>query len=110
MAGVNWSLVSLVSPSRVLHYVDSEQSRGEPALRELAIQYELDADGVKNLRQLLGWVGVGKGRKTRINVHFNTLGRDTQLACALAARKQVDNILGEHVLLAAEEQVRLAGC
>ena len=55
----------LVSPTRVLHLLDAHAERGEPALQRIAKIYGLDAVDVGNLRQLLGWVGVGEKRKPR---------------------------------------------
>ena len=48
----------------------------------------------------------GQGPR-RINVHFNKDTRSSMLACVLAARKKVQDIVGEIVILEAEKQVRL---
>ena len=54
----------LVSPKRVLYLVHRDRARGEDELKYIAKVNELDAHGIKNLRQLLGWVEVGAKRIT----------------------------------------------
>ena len=54
----------LVSPTRVVHYIDEDRTRGEQQLKVLQSLYKLDVVDMGNLRQLLGWVGVGAHRST----------------------------------------------
>ena len=53
-------MMLLVSPERILHHVREQEDGGEQDLKALIPRgTEKRAQLLKNLRQLLGWTGVG---------------------------------------------------